>query len=179
MKFAERFWDVLTESVEKLNIPWHLAIIYQDTQVFSAADTVFAQEHRNLARKGGRNSQLILWLMDRGAWLERTEHHKLLGMKELYSPDPTAIDIFLKKKPISPDERSRQGKLRDRIMLLRDRYIAHRINCTLGEPKIGLLFLGSSHRTFLHYLSPDIEVRNILAREDYKRFLLFLHERKS
>ncbi len=179
MKRVEAFWDTLEESVERLGIRWQSTTIYQDTQVFSAADEYLMRLHRASAKKGSRNSRLILKLLDRGAWLEKTEHPKLIGFRDLYSFDPTPADIFLKKKTASLRERRKQRELEERIFLLRDRYIAHRINHTLKEPRIGLLFLGSWHRMFLRYLSPDIEVRSVLSKKDYYRFLLFVHERKD
>jgi hypothetical protein len=51
----------------------------------------------------------------------------------------------------------RQKQLRDALLEKRDRYIAARINGTLGAGESGILFMGMLHQV-VRYLDSDIDV---------------------
>jgi hypothetical protein len=53
--------------------------------------------------------------------------------------------------------RIRQKQLRDSLIEKRDRYIAARINATLGAGETGILFMGMLHEV-ARYLDSDIDV---------------------
>jgi hypothetical protein len=59
--------------------------------------------------------------------------------------------------------RGRQRELRDTLLEKRDRYIADRINSTLGAGETGVLFIGMLHAVSNH-LNRDIKVIYPLRR---------------
>ncbi|MBI2676852.1 MAG: hypothetical protein HYX21_02830 [Candidatus Yanofskybacteria bacterium] len=176
MKFVEKFWDAVDLAVESLQLPWTSVVLYNDSFILSPNNQSWMTGVINSqANKGSRHWQLVLRLVEIGARLEKTEHHKLLGIKSWSVPrELTKTESFL-RDPSTPSYK--KNELKKKILLLRDRYIAHRINMTLGDKESGLLLLGAAHRDFICFLSHNIEVKNVLSQEDYRKFLLYVYEK--
>jgi len=104
------------------------------------------------AQNGSPNFRLVLSLLRRGARLEATEDPQLL--KEEYE----ILKDILSAETAS-EMKARAGKRKQRLFELteeRDRYIAGRIQETLGENMLGILFIGATH-DITPYLSPEID----------------------
>jgi len=89
--------------------------------------------------------------MERGASLEATEHPDLLRTEYelIMNAASGANDAG------QPDD-ARAAQFRD-LLDQRDRFVARRIDTTLGQDEMGILFLGAMHRA-LEWLPDSIEV---------------------
>jgi hypothetical protein len=89
--------------------------------------------------------------MECGASLEGTEHPDLLR---------TEYELIMNAAPGANDagqpEDARAAQFRD-LLDQRDRFVARRIDTTLGRDEMGILFLGAMHRV-LEWLPDSIEV---------------------
>jgi hypothetical protein len=103
-----------------------------------------------LAGAGSRNHRLLLALAERGAALMGTESPELLVEEYQLASAAFASGASLKREV-------RQRELRDSLLEKRDRYIAQRINSTLGAGESGILFLGMLHQA-AKYLDSGIDV---------------------
>jgi hypothetical protein len=117
--------------------------IYQDG--LPASGELATRIARESAAAGSHNYELVLELVARGATLEQTEDPELL--RQEYS---------MLKKPCPCAQRASE------LLELRDRFMADRINDTLKEGDIGVLFVGALH-SVAEKLSPDIEVSMLAA----------------
>ena len=110
-----------------------------------------------LAGKGGRNHQLLVELMERGAILMGTEDPALMVAE--YRRIQKLLHAAERHAPDSIVETLRQEG--DAILRGRDAFIAHRIDTTLQEGEMGILFLGLLHRVD-ELLAGRFEVRNLI-----------------
>ena len=120
--------------------------VYQDGLPVCGHEQEIVSE---LAGAGNRNHRLLLKLQARGATLMGTESPELLV--EEYQ---LATAAFASGATVRTEVRQKQ--LRDTLLEKRDRYIADRINGTLGAGESGILFMGMLHEV-AKYLDPDIE----------------------
>jgi hypothetical protein len=97
-----------------------------------------------------RNHRLLLELEARGATMMGTESPELLIEEYQLATAAFASGITLKRN-------GRQQELRDSLLEKRDRFIADRINRTLGAGESGILFLGMLHEA-AKYLDSGIDV---------------------
>ena len=136
----DRFSTFLMESVR----------LYQDGLPVCGREVEIVSE---LAGAEGRNHQLLMRLMDKGAILMGTESPELLIVEYEQAKQITANENILKKdRGIALQKRSA-----DQLLKKRDRYIAGRINTTLGKGETGILFLGMLH-SLQGLLDKDIQV---------------------
>jgi hypothetical protein len=103
-----------------------------------------------LAAAGSRNHKLLLSLLARGAVLMGTESADLLV--EEYQLASAALAAGR-----TPHAKARRDRLHDTLLERRDRYIADRINGTLGAGETGILFMGMLHEV-TRSLDPNILV---------------------
>jgi hypothetical protein len=103
-----------------------------------------------LASAGNRNHGLLLKLQARGATLMGTESPELLVEEYQLAAAAFASGAAARTEV-------RQKQLRDALLEKRDRYIAARINGTLGAGESGILFMGMLHQV-VRYLDSDIDV---------------------
>ncbi|MFH1114409.1 MAG: hypothetical protein V1792_10850 [Pseudomonadota bacterium] len=138
----EGLWQDIESALGALNFKGRMVRIYQDGLPLSGRTEDIVKD---LADSGSRNHQLLLRLIERGAQLMGTESAELL-----------LEEYELAKQRLSSDSRAEAtGTERpDGIALLqkRDKFIAQRINDTLEEGEIGIVFLG-----MLHALDPWLE----------------------
>ncbi|MDP2726195.1 MAG: hypothetical protein Q8P59_01510 [Dehalococcoidia bacterium] len=109
------------------------------------------------ARRGSKNHQIVLALMDRGAEIRKTEDVSLLleeGRRLLEA---------VQERPPGPKTSDRSARERD-LTGERDRFAAARINETLKEGETGVLFMGAYH-DILSHLSKDILVTPVKDRD--------------
>lgn len=151
------FWGRLRvevmERVEK-ELPgtgWEKLRIYQDGM--PAGAEIARRIVEEVAEKGSLNYQMLRELLKRGARLEKTEHAGLL--REEYR---LIRQIVAAASPAEREQAQQSYRRRSEALLgQRDRFIAKRIDQTLKEGEVGVLFIGASHRV-IPYLPGDIEI---------------------
>ncbi len=144
---VEAAWDAIEAWAGTLGGDLSRVKLYQDgLPVSEHADRIVEE----LAGQGSRNHRLLRSLIARGARLEGTEDPRLL-IKE-YEAVKAALAIG-RTPPASRE-----------LLAQRDRFIAQRINQTLGVGETGVLFIGMLHEVGPG-LSPDIEVTTPIAYE--------------
>ena len=110
------------------------------------------------ARRGSRNYQLVLKLLDNYAQLQAAEHPTLL-LQEYAN-----LRAEGRQAP-SPEQRAR-------LLEERDSYIAQVINSTLQEGDVGVLFIGAGH-SLGRDLASDICVQEV---KDADKVHLYIQE---
>ena len=144
---VDQMWALIESVVANLPVTPGAMRVYQDGLPVCRHELEIVSE---LAAAGNRNHGLLLKLQARGATLMGTESPELL--LEEYR---LAAAAFAAGATVSA--RSSQKQLRDALIEKRDRYIAARINATLGAGESGILFMGMLHQV-ARYLDSDIEV---------------------
>jgi hypothetical protein len=112
------------------------------------------------AKRGSKNYQIILDLIEKGAEIRKTEDTALL--KEEYE----SITKLNQAKSSADRKRALANYKvgRNRLTRERDKFIAKTIDKTLKEGETGVLFIGSYHDVLSH-LPKDIAVQQIKDRE--------------
>lgn len=144
---VEKMWEEIESVVANLPVTPGTVRVYQDGLPVCGHEQEIVSE---LAGAGNRNHRLLLKLQARGAILMGTESPELLV--EEYQ---LAIAVFASGASVRTEIRQKQ--LRDALLEKRDRYIADRINGTLGAGESGILFMGMLHEV-ARYLDSDINV---------------------
>ena len=120
--------------------------VYQDVLLDTTPESV----KRIIAETHTQNYAALRWLQEKGATIMGTEGSALL--EEYHS---------LQAIVIATDEESRRDALlnyhlkKDQLLEERDLYMVARINSTLHEGEVGLLFRGAEHN-ITRYLDQDI-----------------------
>lgn len=128
---AADFWREARRLVERLPVDFAKVRLYQDALPACGYEEKIVRE---LAHAGGANYRLLVDLMARGATLTGTESPQFLVREyEL------AREGLTGKAPADHAERAAA------LLEARDRFIAGRIDETLGPDEIGLIFLGRAH----------------------------------
>jgi hypothetical protein len=144
---VEKMWEEIERVVASLPLAQGTARLYQDGLPVCGHERAIVSE---LAGAGSRNHRLLLELEARGATLMGTESPELLVQEY-----QLATAAFASEAAARTD--NRQQILRDTLLEKRDRFVADRINKTLGAGECGILFLGLLHEA-AKYLDPDIDV---------------------
>ncbi len=146
-RFVEKTWEKIESRLAELPTPIHK--VYQDGLPVCGREMELTAE---LARKGSRNHQILLKLVQRGAELVGTEEPRLL--KEEYN----TLYKEVAGKRQAPEEYKKEvmGRLEKR-----DDFIAKRINETLKQGETGILFIGMLHKVNTR-LPKDIQVEPFL-----------------
>ena len=156
IRAIDRLWTIIRETIEKLDLPYPRVRLYQDGLPNCGREVQIVSD---LAKAGSFNHQLLLFLMGKGATLMGTESPELL--LEEYQ----LVQQVLSAQGLGEVERvqARQESLSQSLLEKRDRYIAERMNGTLGEAETGILFLGMLHSLEKH-LAKDIQVHYPILR---------------
>ncbi len=151
LKLVEKLWEEIEEQINSLDLPYAKVRLYQDGLPICDRESEIVHE---VKEKGSRNHKLLAILMERGATIMGTESPPLLR-EEYELAKQTIGKSGIRKDPVSesPSEQSYDGDLLER----RDRFIANRINSTLGDEEMGILFLGMLH-SISNFLDKDIKV---------------------
>lgn len=148
---VNKFWDQVSEIISNIKIEGSIVRIYQDGLPVTN-DGRELEIIEKLAHSGSRNHNLVVQLIKKGAILMGTESIDLL-MAE-YDIDKRLLET--QSSSVKPSKRKIGGSEGD-ILTKRDRFIASRINETLGKGEVGIVFLGMLH-DIRPWLSDDIEV---------------------
>ena len=151
------FWDMLRTELEPrlqrelAGADWSRLRIYQDGMPVAGDDARRIVDE--VAEAGSPNYRLVGELLARGAQIERTEDASLL--KEEYE---LVRRLATARGPLETAQAAQAYRQRgDGLLRARDAVIAKRIDETLAEGELGLLFIGALHRV-TDYLPADIEV---------------------
>jgi len=144
---VEKMWEEIERVVGNLHVRPGSVRVYQDGLPVCGHEQEIVSE---LAEAGNRNHRLLLGLQARGAVLMGTESPELLVEEYQLAGAALASGGVAQAK-------MRQKRLRDTLLERRDRYIADRINGTLGAGESGILFIGMLHEV-TRYLDSDIDV---------------------
>jgi hypothetical protein len=144
---VEKMWEEIERVAGNLPVSPGTVRVYQDGLPVCGREREMVSE---LAAAGSRNHRLLLSLEARGAVPMGTESPELLVEEyQLASAELAAGGVTRVK--------ARRDRVRDALLEKRDRYIAARINGTLGAGESGILFLGMLHDV-AGYLDSDINV---------------------
>ncbi len=138
-------WTDIEDRLNQRHLCYDQVKIYQDGLPVCGKELHIVQD---IAKKGGRNHQLLLKLVDKGATLIGTEDPSLL-MKE-----------YQLIKGATHRKSGKKDTAGCNYIAERDTFIAHRINETLKDGETGILFLGMLHKID-EKLPPDIAVERI------------------
>lgn len=153
------FWDSIANYFDRLSVS-NLKIYQDGLMIDGALGKKIIEEG---SRKGSKNHEIVLKLMEKGAEIRKTEDLSLL--KEEYN---SIIKLSQTKSPIEKMLVYIGYKLRKNpLMEKRDKFIAERINETLKDEEVGALFIGVYHNVFPR-ISRDIIVYELKERSKVK-----------
>ncbi len=161
IKAVDEMWEGIRKRLGSLPIDQSKVRVYQDGLPVCGREMDIVHD---VAAQGSQNHRLVLSLVERGASLEGTEDVQLLLEEYHYIQAITS-------EP-EPTERRRKAKSlsrqRKRLLHQRDRFMAQRIDETLKDGEIGILFAGISHRID-KYLPKAISVSYLIFRLPFKK----------
>ena len=190
-RIIEDFWQGIRNKVFDLDLDYPYTRLYQDGLPVCGKEINIVQE---LVKMGSRNHQILIDLIHLGAKLEGTEDPKLLLEEYDYLKNASADLDKNKVNPVRKDEALTQPsitnehfistsppsmaglsngvkrqyqRLAKSILKKRDLYIGQRIDQTLREGEMGLLFIGITHRVN-ETLPKDIEIDYLIYRLPFK-----------
>ncbi len=140
-----RIWDEVAQAIDGLNLDFRRVRLYQDSLPVCGHEALIV---RDLAAQGSRNHQLLEALMARGAEVMGTE----------------SADLLIEEYRLMQNGGG-GGPQGESLLERRDRFIAQRIDGTLGADETALLFIGALHRVDT-YLPPDIRVTLVRIRQE-------------
>lgn len=147
LKKINDLWTYIEEHLQQKNLWYHKVKVYQDGLPVCGNEV---QIVRDIANKGGRNHQLLLKLIDKGATLVGTEDTNLL-LKEYQ----------MIKNTVTRKDRGKGKEDHRNFIAERDTFIAHRIDETLYDGETAILFLGMLHKVDKE-LPPDVVVEYLM-----------------
>ncbi|MBI2935461.1 MAG: hypothetical protein HYY31_01410 [Chloroflexi bacterium] len=128
----------------------HRIKVYQDG--LAVAGDVGKRIVKEATRRGSRNYQLVLELLNRGAELCKTEDPFLLLQER-----ENVLGLVYQAGVGKQQDAEQYRRQRDRLVEGRDRFIAATVSETLKEGETGVLLLGAYHNVGA-YLPGDIAV---------------------
>jgi len=150
----DELWECIRREIDKLRLPYARVRLYQDGLPVSGHETEIVRE---LARSRSCNHEFLLALMQQGATLMGTESPDLLLREYGMLQQVLALDDHAEVTRLMAEQKD----LRQELLQQRDQFIAERINATLGDGEIGLLFLGMLHAPE-RWLASDIQVSHLV-----------------
>lgn len=153
LKKINDLWTGIEERLNQKNLCYDHVRVYQDGLPVCGKEL---QIVRDIANSGGRNHQLLLKLIRKGATLMGTEDPALLIKEYQLIKDATL------QKSTGKDTTGRTNYIAER-----DAFIANRIDKTLMDGETGILFLGMLHKVD-EKLSSDIVVDYLIYHLPFK-----------
>jgi hypothetical protein len=150
LKVIDEYWSGIRLAITEMALPDSAVRLYQDGLPVCGKEAEIVKE---VAAHGSKNHQLLLDLMALGSSLMGTEDPQLLLQE--YQFHQSALPQI---NPAYENQRREQSR---KLLSERDRFIAERINTTLLDGEVGLLFLGLAH-SVEPLLSPGILVQHLI-----------------
>lgn len=135
---VRQFWEDLSQRIAGLQMEYPKTYIYQDGLPVCGKELQIVTD---LARQGSLNHRMVLWLVDRGANLVGTESPKLLL-------DEYRLLQRVFSAPQGKERAAAAAAYRERapeLITQRDDYVRRRIDATLPDEGVGILFIGLTH----------------------------------
>jgi hypothetical protein len=126
------FWEMIAKTIEDLNLDYKALKLYQDGLPVCAKEKEIVAE---VAESGSQNHQLLQTLSQKGAVLMGTESPELL----------TKEYALMTQMLNAVDSTNTWSENAQTLLNQRDEYIAQRIDDTLQNNEMGILFLGLLH----------------------------------
>ena len=184
-RLIDEVWEGLRKRLLALDLDYRGVRIYQDGLPVCGRELDIVRE---VAQGGSRNYALILELLERGGIVEGTESPDLLreeyeriqsaipkesvprgrmqtGLPAEGSAQAGELDATAESRKTGPPDQAREESAREseRILRQRDEFIGRRIDETLKEGEVGILFIGLMHRVD-RFLPRDVEVQYLIHR---------------
>ena len=172
------FWDAISHYFDSIDMDTRNKKnmkIYQDGMI--AEREVAQRIVEEGIKSGSKNYELVLRLVNRGAVLVKTEEFKLVKeeldrLLAITKAKSTSKKLFafIKYKFI-----------KNRLLKKRDKFISKRIDKTLKDDEVGILFLGAYHN-IKKKLPADIQIIELKDREkvvEYQRLVPFYNRKKE
>ena len=147
---VEHFWSMIVTVIDGMNLNFQQLKLYQDSlPVCNAIDRIVSE----VATSGSKNYALLETLQKKGATLMGTE----------------SLDLLLQEKSLmtnllqSADHSQESAEKAQALLNQRDSFIGQRINESLADDEMAILFLGLMHNIKPH-LSSDIVVIEPLGK---------------
>ncbi|MFT7373274.1 MAG: hypothetical protein ACI9T9_001974, partial [Oleiphilaceae bacterium] len=129
---VEHFWTVVDGVIEGMNLNYQQLKVYQDSlPVCNVVDRIVA----DVAASGSRNYALLKTLQEKGATLMGTESPDLLKQEKALMTDVLR----------SADHSNELAEKAQDLLSQRDIFIGQRINESLADEEMGLIFVGIMH----------------------------------
>jgi len=162
---VEHFWMELRQAVIRWSQDFNKVQIYQDALPVGPDPDLNVEQRivDDLAEKGSENHKLLKWMVQSGAKLVGTEDPVLL-MKE-YEMVQKMLVFYNSGNHVPQADFDRHYEDQKSLLCQRDAFIANRIQDTLLDDHLGLVFLGMLHR-LERFLSNDIDVSFPFGKPD-------------
>lgn len=152
----EEVWHGVRERLLAQDLRWEKTRLYQDGLPVCGRELEIVRE---VAAQGSKNYELVLELVGKGARLEGTEDPALL-LREYEFTSAVLSGQQEKRRQRANEQYAREGP---KILKARDRFISRRIDQTLLDGEVGVLFLGMLHQVD-RLLPKAIRVRYLIHR---------------
>jgi len=172
-KTISGFWDAILHYFDSIDVSDMK--IYQDGMI--AEGEVGQKIVEEGMKSGSKNYELVLRLVNQGAVLVKTEEFKLVKeeldrLLAITKAKSTSKKLFafIKYKFI-----------KNKLLKKRDEFISKRIDKTLKDDEVGILFLGAYHN-IKNKLSADIQIIELKDREkvvEYQKLVPFYNKNKE
>ena len=158
---AAKFWQMVSDYLETLDAK--KLKVYQDG--FVSDGDLGKKIIEEGVRRGSKNYEIILNLLNKGAEIVSTEDMALLQEEYRYIRQIMKAKTPSQRRLAYKEYESRKSQL----TMERDSFIARAVNETLEDGEVGLLFIGAYHDVVPH-LTKDIVVEQLKEREKVKAY---------
>ena len=135
---AYDYWQKIETKIKSLPYDFRKIKVYQDGLPDTQPDLV----EKIVAEVQSPNYELLCWLKAKGATIVGTENPSLI--KEEYELLKAIFEA--KDEGSKLEARNRYQERADLLLSLRDVFIAQKIDRTLSQGELGILFLGAAHK---------------------------------
>jgi len=156
---VDEMWDGLERKILRLPLPPRFFLYQDGLPVCGIEDEIITQT----ADSGSRNYRLLVQLMARGGVPIGTEDPELLV--EEYQAVRDCVEASPRQRSAAT---SRYKEKSVRLLSARDAFVAQRVDETLPQKGLGLLFMGLLHRVD-ERLPEDIDMHYLIYRLPFKR----------
>lgn len=148
---AYDYWERIEAEIKGLSFDFAKTKVYQD----GLPDTKPELVEKIVSEVQSQNYALLRWLKGKGATIVGTEDPKLVS--EEYQLLKAIFEA--KDEGQKLEARKHYQERTDALLSLRDAYIAQKIDATLKDEELGILFIGAAHH-IESVLSNDILIKS-------------------
>lgn len=157
----DEMWSGIKKQISRLKLPYKRVSVYQDGLPVCGKESEIV---RHLAKQGSPNHLLVDGLVKKGATVVGTEDPVLLKQEYDWIKRILEAGNDGQKKELL----EAYGKVAPELLKKRDIFIKEKINKTLPQGGVGLLFIGLLHRVD-ELLPVDIQVSYLIYRLPFHR----------